>query len=142
MSVEDLNRLLRTGHVEAQGIVDTVTDPMLVLDESLCVRSASRSFFQTFKVDRDETIGKHVYELGNGQWDIPELRVLLMDVIPKSTAVILGTLSLILGAIALVRRPHGRGRPHNDCQYRPDRSGGSSANRGCVAIKHAPSSTS
>jgi two-component sensor histidine kinase len=88
MNVEDLYRLLRTSHVEAQGIVDTVAVPMLVLDESLCIRSANRAFFQTFKVDRDNTIGKHIYELGNGQWDIPELRVLLMDVIPKSSAVI------------------------------------------------------
>lgn len=88
MNVEDLYRLLRTGHIQAQGIVDTVADPMLVLDESLCVQSASRSFFETFKVDRYETIGQLIYELGNGQWDIPELRLLLMQVIPKSTAVI------------------------------------------------------
>ena len=71
-----------------KGIVDTVADPMLVLDGSLCVRSASRAFFETFKVDRYEIIGQHIYELGNGQWDIPELRVLLLDVIPKSTAVV------------------------------------------------------
>lgn len=88
MNVEDLYRLLRTGHVNLQGIVDTVADPLLVLDASLCVQSASRSFFQTFKVDRDETIGQPIYELGDGQWDIPELRLLLMQVIPKATAVI------------------------------------------------------
>jgi hypothetical protein len=88
MNMEDLYRLLRTGHVQAQGIVDTVADPLLVLDESLCVHSASRSFFETFKVDRDETIGKHIYDLGDGQWDIPELRRLLVEVIPKATAVI------------------------------------------------------
>ncbi|WP_407046070.1 HWE histidine kinase domain-containing protein [Mesorhizobium abyssinicae] len=88
MNMEDLYRLLRTGHVQSQGIVDTVPDPLLVLDESLCVQNASRSFFETFKVDRDETIGRHIYELGNGQWDIPELRLLLSQVIPKSTAII------------------------------------------------------
>jgi two-component sensor histidine kinase len=88
MNVEDLYRLLRTGHVQAQGIVDTVSDPMLVLDESLCVQSASRSFYETFRVDRYETIGQPVYALGNGQWDIPELRLLLSQVVPKSTAVI------------------------------------------------------
>lgn len=88
MNMEDLYRLLRTGHVQAQGIVDTVADPLLVLDESLCVQNASRSFFQTFKVDRDETIGQPIYELGSGQWDIPELRRLLVEVIPKATAVI------------------------------------------------------
>jgi len=88
MNVEDLYRLLRTGHVQAQAIVDTVPDPMLVLDENLCVLTASRSFFQTFKVDRYETIGQPVYELGNGQWDIPDLRLLLSRVIPRSAAVI------------------------------------------------------
>ncbi|PDT43915.1 sensor histidine kinase [Sinorhizobium fredii] len=88
MNLEDLYRLLRNGHVEAQGIIDTVPDPLLVLDQNLCVRSASRSFFTTFRVDRDETIGQHIYDLGDGQWDIPELRRLLEEVIPKSTAVV------------------------------------------------------
>jgi two-component sensor histidine kinase len=59
-----------------------------VLDQNLYVRTASRAFFTTFKVDRDETIGQHLYELGNRQWDIPELRRLLEEVIPKSTAVV------------------------------------------------------
>lgn len=88
MNMEDLYRLLRTGHVQAQGIVDTIGDPLLVLDGSLTVQNASRSFFETFKVDRYETIGQPLHELGNGQWDIPQLRRLLEDVIPKSTAVI------------------------------------------------------
>lgn len=88
MNTEDLYRLLRTGHIQAQGIVDTVADPMLVLDSSLCIQSASRAFFETFKVERYETIGRQVYEIGNGQWDIPELRRLLLDVIPKASAVV------------------------------------------------------
>ncbi|NEW86179.1 PAS domain-containing protein [Rhodopseudomonas sp. WA056] len=88
MNMEDLYRLLRTSHVQAQGIVDTVADPMLVLDASLTVQSASRSFFETFKVDRYETIGQPLFELGNGQWDIPDLRRLLLEVIPKATAII------------------------------------------------------
>lgn len=88
MNVEDLYRLLRIGHVEAQGIVDTVSDPLLVLDANLSVRSASRSFYETFKVGRDQTIGKQIYELGDGQWDIPELRKLLMEVVPKAAAVL------------------------------------------------------
>ncbi|MFN4088075.1 MAG: HWE histidine kinase domain-containing protein [Alphaproteobacteria bacterium] len=88
MSMEDLYRLLRTSHAQAQGIVDTVADPMLVLDGSLCVQGASRSFFQTFNVDRYETIGQPLHKLGDGQWDIPELRRLLVEVIPKATAII------------------------------------------------------
>lgn len=88
MNVEDLYRLLRTSHVQARGIVDTVSDPMLVLDASLCIQSASRSFLETFNVDGYETIGRPIYQVGNGQWDIPELRRLLTEVIPKSTAII------------------------------------------------------
>ena len=88
MSLEDIYRLVRTAHVRAQGIVDTVPDPLLVLDRDLIVETASRAFFQIFKVDREETIGRPLYQLGNGQWDIPELRRLLEDVIPKSTAVV------------------------------------------------------
>ncbi|WP_363246158.1 HWE histidine kinase domain-containing protein [Mesorhizobium sp.] len=88
VNLEDLYRILRTGHVQAQGIVDTVPVPLLVLDSALCIQSANRAFFRTFKVERYETIGKHIYELGDGQWDIPELRRLLTEVIPKTTAVI------------------------------------------------------
>jgi len=88
MNMEDLYRLLRTGHIQAQGIVDTVSDPMLLLDEKLCVQNASRAFFEVFRVERYETIGQPLHELGNGQWDIPDLRQLLMQVIPRSTAVI------------------------------------------------------
>ncbi|RVD64121.1 PAS domain-containing sensor histidine kinase [Mesorhizobium sp. M7A.F.Ca.ET.027.03.2.1] len=88
MNMEDLYRLLRVGHVQLQGIVDTIADPLLVLDQSLCVQAASLSFFHTFNVDRYETIGQPLYELGNGQWDIPALRRLLAEVIPKSSALI------------------------------------------------------
>lgn len=88
MNLEELYRLLRNGHVQAQGIFDTVPDPLLILDENLRVQSASRAFFAAFNVGRDETIGQHFYELGNRQWDIPELRRLLDEVIPKSTAVV------------------------------------------------------
>ncbi|MFQ6242760.1 sensor histidine kinase [Sinorhizobium meliloti] len=88
MNLEELYRLLRNEHVQAQGVFDTVPDPLLILDENLCVQSASRAFFAAFNVSRDETIGQHLYELGNRQWDIPELRRLLEEVIPKSTAVV------------------------------------------------------
>ena len=88
MNLEDFYRLMRNGHIQAQGIVDTLPDPLLVLDRDLCIESASRAFYETFKVGRDETIGRHLYELGDGQWDIPELRGLLEFVIPKSSAVV------------------------------------------------------
>jgi two-component system CheB/CheR fusion protein len=66
-----------------QSIVDTVREPMLVLDEALRVRTASQAFYDTFAVPPDKTIGKYVYDLGNGQWGIPNLRMLLEDILPK-----------------------------------------------------------
>jgi chemotaxis protein methyltransferase CheR len=67
----------------AQAIVDTVREPFLVLDQDLRVLSASRSFCQTFKVSRDDTQGRLLYALGDGQWDIPALHVLLEKIIPE-----------------------------------------------------------
>ncbi len=74
-------------HIEtyAQDIVDTVREPLLMLDTTLRVRSANRAFYQTFKVTSDETENRLIYELGNGQWDIPALRTLLEDIVPKSS---------------------------------------------------------
>src|SRR4051812_2248458 len=68
----------------AESIVDTVRDPLLVLDADLRVRSASRSFYEDFGVKPEETEGRLVYELGNGQWDIPELRTLLEAILPEN----------------------------------------------------------
>ena len=67
----------------AQGIVDTVREPVLVLDKDLRVITASRSFYSGFKVSPDDTQGKLLYTLGDGQWDIPKLRVLLEKIIPE-----------------------------------------------------------
>ncbi len=67
----------------AQGIVDTVREPVLVLDESLRVIGASRSFYSAFKVSPEDTNGRLLYALGDGQWDIPKLRVLLEKIIPE-----------------------------------------------------------
>src|SRR3977135_1003913 len=69
----------------AMNIVDTVREPLLILDTTLRVQSANRAFYQTFHVSSDETVDRLIYELGNGQWDIPDLRRLLEDVVPKSS---------------------------------------------------------
>lgn len=66
MNLDDLYRLMRTTHVQAQGVVDTVREPLLVLDRELTVPSASRSFYEAFGVGRDETLGRRLYELGDG----------------------------------------------------------------------------
>jgi two-component sensor histidine kinase len=67
----------------AQGIVDTVREPVLVLDKDLRVIAASRSFYSAFKVSPEDTNGRLLYALGDGQWDIPKLRVLLEKIIPE-----------------------------------------------------------
>ena len=67
----------------AQGIVDTIREPVLVLDKDLRVIAASRSFYSTFKVSPEDTKGRLLYALGDGQWDIPKLRVLLEQIIPE-----------------------------------------------------------
>src|SRR6202011_2992569 len=69
----------------AQNIVDTVREPLLILDTTLRVRSGNRAFYQTFEVSLQETENRLIYELGNGQWDIPDLRTLLEDIVPKSS---------------------------------------------------------
>jgi len=58
----------------AQDIVNTVREPLLMLDTTLRVQSANRAFYQTFQVSPEETENRLIYELGNGQWDIPALR--------------------------------------------------------------------
>ena len=69
----------------AQDIVDTVREPLLILDTTLRVQSGNRAFYHTFKVSPEETENRLIYELGNGQWDIPALRTLLEDIVPKSS---------------------------------------------------------
>jgi two-component sensor histidine kinase len=67
----------------AQAIVDTVREPLLVLDKELRVLAASRSFYLTFKVAKANTQGRLLYALGDGQWDIPKLRLLLEKIVPE-----------------------------------------------------------
>jgi chemotaxis protein methyltransferase CheR len=67
----------------AQSIVDTVREPVLVLDKGLRVIAASCSFYTNFKVRPEDTQGRLLYTLGDGQWDIPKLRILLEQIIPE-----------------------------------------------------------
>jgi PAS domain S-box-containing protein len=69
----------------AQAIVDTIRDPLLVIDQHLRVVTANRAFYQMFTMTRQDVQGRSVYGLGDGQWDIPELRLLLKDVAPHHT---------------------------------------------------------
>ncbi|MGA8056017.1 MAG: chemotaxis protein CheB [Burkholderiales bacterium] len=68
----------------AEGIVNTVREPLVVLGSALQVVSASRSFFRAFQVVPEDTVGRPIYELGNRQWDIPALRELLENVLLRN----------------------------------------------------------
>jgi len=69
-----------------KSIINTVRDPLIILQEDLTVVLANRSFYQVFKVKPEETEEQHIYDLGNHQWDIPKLRELLEDILPKTTS--------------------------------------------------------
>jgi PAS domain S-box-containing protein len=68
----------------AESIVETVREPLIVLDAGLRVVSANKSFYLTFKVNPKETQGRLIYDLGNRQWNIPRLRKLLEEILPNS----------------------------------------------------------
>ncbi|HEY3329037.1 MAG TPA: PAS domain S-box protein [Capsulimonadaceae bacterium] len=101
----------------AQNIVDTVREPLLILDTTLRIHSANLAFYQTFHVTSEETEHHLIYELGNGQWDIPDLRRLLEDVVPKSSVFndfelehdfpLIGRRVMLLNARRLLEGPHG-----------------------------------
>src|SRR5262245_26391273 len=71
----------------ADNIVATVREPLLVLDADLQVRTANRAFYETFRVSPKETEGCFLFDLGNGQWNVPQLRTLLTDILPQNTTV-------------------------------------------------------
>ena len=68
-------------------IIATLREPFLVLDNDLRVRTANRSFYDSFHVSKEETENRLVYDLGNGQWDIPALRKLLDEVLSRNRSV-------------------------------------------------------
>ena len=79
------NELIATKEF-AEKLIDSIREALLVLDNDLRVEIANASFYQIFRVTPEETIGRLVYEIGNGLWDIPGLRVALEDVLPKKNA--------------------------------------------------------
>lgn len=67
-----------------RAIVDTAREPLLILDKDLRVKAATKAFYQSFHVSAETTENKLIYDLGNRQWDIPKLRTLLEEIIPKN----------------------------------------------------------
>ncbi len=76
---------LKEIHEYAESIINTVREPLIVLDQDLRVVTVSRSFYEVFKVKPEETVGQLIYDLGNKQWDIPKLRDLLETILPQKT---------------------------------------------------------
>lgn len=74
---------LRKLMVYYKEITETIREPFIILDNTLCVITANNAFYQTFKVQKKDTEGKLIYKLGNNQWDAPELRKLLEQILPK-----------------------------------------------------------
>ena len=100
----------------SEAIFTTIREAVLVLDKSLRVKNANRCFYSTFKVTEEETEGKLLYELGNNQWNIPKLKELLEDIIPRNSQVSdyavehhfsgIGHKVMLLNARRLVRKLH------------------------------------
>jgi two-component sensor histidine kinase len=102
----------------AQAIVDTIRDPLLVLDQDLRVVTANRAFYQAFRMNLQDIHGRPVYGLGEGQWDIPELRLLLEGVAPQHAVMeayeverdfpLIGRRSMLLYARELINQKNAR----------------------------------
>jgi signal transduction histidine kinase len=100
----------------AEAIVETVREPLIILDGDLRIKTANKAFFDAFKVSKDETYDKLIFELGNGQWDIPELKKLLKEILPKNSHFEnfevthafddIGTRSMLLNARRIVLEGH------------------------------------
>jgi nitrogen-specific signal transduction histidine kinase len=81
----DADQLWEVAWTYIQTVVDTLREPFMVLNEHLEVVSANRTFYNFFQVTQKETEGQRAYDLGNGQWSAPKLRILLEDILPKNT---------------------------------------------------------
>jgi PAS domain S-box-containing protein len=86
MKSKRTNRQLKEALDYAENIVSTIREPLLVLDNDLRIISANKSFYRKFLTTPAETEGKFIYELANGQWNIPKLRNLLENILPKNTS--------------------------------------------------------
>jgi len=94
-------------------VVNTIREPLLILNQDLNVITANRSFYEFFKVKPEDTIGMLVYNLGNKQWDIPKLRELLEKIIPQHSSFdnyevehdlnAIGRLTLLLNARRIIQ---------------------------------------
>ena len=84
--LSDLNDELQRSRNYLDAIIETLREPLLVLDGNLRVQKANHEFYEIFKVRQEDTLQRQIYDLGDGQWDIPELRKLLAKVLSENSA--------------------------------------------------------
>ncbi len=117
-AIKAASEQLRRSSEFFRGILDTVREPLLVLDRELRVVSANRPFLSAFQVSESETVKQYVYDLGNGQWNLPKLRDLLERVLSNNEEVLdfelehdfetIGSRSMVLNALSLFPRMAGQ----------------------------------
>ncbi|WP_419702005.1 CheR family methyltransferase [Mucilaginibacter sp. NFX135] len=81
----DRNEQLNSARLYTEAIVDTIRDPLLIIDQELRIKRASRSFYLKFKLSEKEVEGQLLYEIGKGKWNIPSLKKLLERILPEKT---------------------------------------------------------
>ena len=87
-ALSDRNDDLTYARTFTDGIINTIGDPLIILDENLRVKQATSGFYSKFKVNEEETEGRYIYDLGNQQWDIPALRTMLENILPQQKVVL------------------------------------------------------
>lgn len=83
--ITKLNQDIQVARDFSNNIVETLRDSLLILDDNLKVLSANRSFYKVFDTTSENVVGKFIYDLEDNHWDIPELRKLLEEIVPKAT---------------------------------------------------------
>ena len=111
------NDLLHESYDYSEAIITTIHEPMIILDKDLRVKSANKSFYNSFRVSERETEKTLLYDLGNKQWNIPRLRELLEEIIPKNTNFHdfevthvfpeVGEKIMLLNASRIIQKTHG-----------------------------------
>jgi PAS domain S-box len=86
-AIKSANEQLRKSSEFFRGIIDTVREPLLVLDSTLRIMAANQSFLRTFAVSSEETVNKFLYRIGSEQWNIPKLRAMLERILPEKQVV-------------------------------------------------------
>jgi two-component system CheB/CheR fusion protein len=109
-----LNEQIAAARNYAESIVANIREPLLVLDKNLRIKSANKSFYTTFKVNEQDTEGVLIYDLGNKQWNIPELRTLLEKILPEKSIfndfevthsfLVIGELTMLLNAREVINK--------------------------------------